>query len=139
MKKIVFTFSALIVALLLFFQISKYSYAAGNTSIEFIIALVAIVFLFIGLYINKTSSTKGIPNSNHDIDHNKITALGISKREYEVLLEISKGFSNKEIGEKLFVTESTVKTHVSKILVKLNAKRRTQALQRAKELQIIPK
>lgn len=72
------------------------------------------------------------------VDSNKIAQLGLSKREYEVLQEISIGLSNREIADKLFVSESTIKTHVSNILVKLDAKRRTQAIQRAKEFQIIP-
>ncbi|NHF60627.1 response regulator transcription factor [Flavobacteriaceae bacterium TP-CH-4] len=138
MKKTIFVFSALILALLALFQVSKYSYARGNASIEAIIAVVAVVFLFIGLYINKSRSKKVVTPTNRAVNHGKIEELGLSKREYEVLLEISKGLSNKEIGEKLFVTESTIKTHVSNILVKLDVKRRTQALQKAKELQIIP-
>ena len=74
---------------------------------------------------------------SEDINHKKIKDLDISKREYEVLLGISEGLSNKEIGEKLFVSESTIKTHVSNLLSKLNAKRRTQALQIAKGFNII--
>lgn len=54
-----------------------------------------------------------------------------------MLLGISEGLSNKEIGEKLYISESTIKTHVSNLLSKLNAKRRTQALQIAKDLEII--
>jgi DNA-binding NarL/FixJ family response regulator len=53
------------------------------------------------------------------------------------LKEVAEGLSNKEIADKLFLTESTIKTHVSNLLLKLNAKRRTQAIQIAKELQII--
>ena len=136
MKKTVFAFSTLIVSLLILFQLSKYSYATGDASIETIIAVVALVFLCIGLYINKSSSKKNTP-TNDVINQQKLEHLGISKREYEVLIEISKGFSNKEIAEKLFVTESTIKTHVSNIFMKLNAKRRTQAIKKAKELQII--
>jgi len=54
-----------------------------------------------------------------------------------VFQAISEGLSNKEIANKLFLSESTIKTHVSNLLVKLNAKRRTQALQIAKDFQII--
>jgi ATP/maltotriose-dependent transcriptional regulator MalT len=72
------------------------------------------------------------------VDEQKIAQLGLSKREYEVLLEISKGLSNKEIAKQLFLSESTIKTHVSNILVKLDAKRRTQAIQKAKTLRVIP-
>jgi ATP/maltotriose-dependent transcriptional regulator MalT len=56
-----------------------------------------------------------------------------------VLCEIANGHSNQEIASKLFLSESTIKTHVSSILLKLEAKRRTQAVQKAKELQIISK
>ncbi|GAL65993.1 response regulator transcription factor [Jejuia pallidilutea] len=71
------------------------------------------------------------------INHKKIKDLEITSREYEVLQAISEGLSNKEIGDKLYLSESTIKTHVSNLLLKLNAKRRTQALQIAKSLQII--
>ena len=136
MKKTIFVFSALIIALLVLFQLSKYTYVSGDISVEVIIAAIALVFFFIGLYINKKVAKKGIsvPSS---VDSKKIAALGISKREYEVLVHISKGMSNQEIAETLFVSESTVKTHVSNLLVKLDAKRRTEALKKAKELQIL--
>jgi len=75
--------------------------------------------------------------NSKEIDLEKVEALEISKREYEVLQQIASGLSNKEIGEKLFLSESTVKTHVSNLLVKLNAKRRTQAIQIAKDYQIL--
>ncbi|RNC91990.1 MAG: DNA-binding response regulator [Allomuricauda sp.] len=137
MKKTILVFSALIIALLILFQLGKYSFIAGDTSIEFLIASIALVFLVIGFYLNRKNS-KNLVLDGEGLDIDKIKELGISEREYEVLVEISKGLSNKEIGEKLFVSESTVKTHVSNLLVKLDAKRRTQALQRAKKLRIIP-
>ena len=94
------------------------------------------VFFFVGIYINKKSLNKErLPLT--EIDHKKIEALELSRREYEVLQKISEGLSNKEIAEKLFLSESTIKTHVSNLLLKLNAKRRTQAVQIAKSLQII--
>lgn len=94
------------------------------------------VFLGIGLYINQQKKKQPFQES-FTIDYKKIKEMGISNREYEVLVEISKGLSNKEIGEKLNISESTIKTHVSNLLLKLDAKRRTQAIQKAKELQII--
>jgi len=136
MKKTVFTFGLLILALLLLFQISKYTLVSGDLNIEITIAVVAIVFFIIGIYLNKRSLHKNaLPEG--EIDLQKIEALDLSKREYEVLKEISLGLSNKEIGDKLFLSESTIKTHVSNILVKLDAKRRTQAVQIAKKLRII--
>ena len=136
MKKTILVFSALIVALLVLFQLSKYTYMSGDISIEIVIAIVAIIFFFIGTYLRSKASKKEVVVSN-EINHQKIEELGISKREYEVLVQIGKGLSNQEIAKTLFVSESTVKTHVSNLLVKLDAKRRTQALQKAKELQIL--
>ncbi|MEW7289166.1 response regulator transcription factor [Aquimarina sp. 2304DJ70-9] len=136
MRKTIFIFAALVVALLTLFQLSKYSVLMGSTSIEIIIAIIAIIFFVIGVIINKRVLHKQ-KNLTQDINHKKVQQLGLSKREYEVLCEIASGLSNKEIAEKLFVSESTIKTHVSNLLVKLDAKRRTQAIQIAKELQII--
>lgn len=136
MKKTIFIFGLLILALLLLFQISTYSLISGTFSIEFIIAIVALVFFFIGVYLNKNGLSKKQSVATA-VNHKKIEELELSKREYEVLKEIASGLSNKEIANKLFLTESTIKTHVSSILLKLNAKRRTHAIQIAKEFQII--
>ena len=136
MKKTVLLFSALIVALLILFQISKYTYLSGEASIEWIIAIVAVVFLFIGFYLNKRAKNH-IPHETDQLNFNKIKELGISNREYEVLLLLCNGLSNKEIADKLFLSESTIKSHVSSLLLKLGAKRRTQAIQKAKSYQII--
>ena len=86
--------------------------------------------------INKRTQ-KQAPVSNREIDLKKVEELGLSKREYEVLKEVTLGLSNQEIAEKLFVSESTIKTHVSNLFLKLNAKRRTQAIQISKSLNII--
>jgi len=72
-----------------------------------------------------------------EIDKAKIKTLGLSDREMEVLQLISEGHSNAEIGERLFIAETTIKTHVSNLFVKLDVKRRTQAVTCAKALNII--
>ncbi len=63
--------------------------------------------------------------------------LGISARELEVLRELAAGHSSKEIARRLDVSPNTVKTHVSRLLDKLGARRRTEAIQRARELGLI--
>lgn len=136
MKKTVIIFGLLILALLLLFQISTYSLIRGSTSIEVVIAVIALVFFFIGIYLNKKSLRKP-QQPLSQIDEKKIAELQLSKREYEVLREVALGLSNKEIADRLFLTESTIKTHVSNVLIKLDAKRRTQAIQIAKELNIL--
>ena len=136
MKKTILVFSLLIFAIILLFQFSKYALISTNLQIEIVIAIIAIVFFFVGIYLHKKSLQKPIISST-EINHKKIESLEITKREYQVLLRINDGLSNKEIADVLFLSESTIKTHVSNLLVKLNAKRRTQAIQIAKSLQII--
>ncbi len=136
MRKTIFIFGLLILALLLLFRLSKYALISGDFQIEIVISVVAVIFFVIGSFINKRTFQKEI-RKHKTIDHQKIKDLGLSKREYQVLQEVAMGLSNQEIANKLFVSESTIKTHVSSLLVKLNAKRRTQAIQVAKDINII--
>jgi DNA-binding CsgD family transcriptional regulator len=71
-------------------------------------------------------------------DERALSKSGISKRELEVLQLIAQGLSNQEIADQLFVSLNTVKTHSSNLFLKLDVKRRTQAIERAKKLSIIP-
>ena len=103
---------------------------------DFILVIIASISFLIGLYFYRKFFRQP-SNDAKEIDHQKIKSLEISDREYEVLQLISQGLSNKEVAEKLFLTESTIKTHVSNLLLKLNAKRRTQAIQIAKSLNIL--
>ena len=136
MRKTVWIFGLLALAIMLLFKISTYAVVGGNLNIELVIAGVALVFFVIGIYLNKKSLSRRQQNKA-EVDTSKIAELGLSKREYEVLQEISRGLSNKEIADKLYVSESTVKTHVSNLLVKLNAQRRTQAVRIARQLNIL--
>ena len=66
-----------------------------------------------------------------------LAALQVSHREYEVLQLLAEGFSNKEIAEQLFVSPNTIKTHIARLYEKLDVSRRTQAVHKAKSLQLI--
>jgi len=68
----------------------------------------------------------------------KLAELGITRREHEILESIAQGPSNREIGEKLFVSENTVKTHSSRLFDKMSVNRRVQAVQKARDFGLIP-
>ncbi len=75
--------------------------------------------------------------SNKDKKEEKNLLADLTKRELDVLKEIAKGKSNKEIASSLFITEKTVKTHVSNLLAKLEVADRTQAALYAVKKQLV--
>lgn len=143
MKQIVIKFGLLASCLLILMQLGQYSMMTHKLSDEVFFTLFAILFLAFGFVISRFIQNKANnEDKNPDlgakpIDLDKIQKLKISKREYEVLELINLGHSNQEIANLLYISESTVKSHVSSLLSKLNAKRRTQAIKSAKELQIL--
>lgn len=78
------------------------------------------------------------PQPEFDPSEETRERLGITRREFEILGLVARGLSNREIGEALFVSENTVKTHCSRAFDKLGARRRTEAVQRGKELGLLP-
>ena len=135
MKKTVLVFGSLIVALLTLFQLSEYTVISGGSRVEYVIAGIAVLFFGIGLFINRKKAVPPTPEKS--VDMQRVTSLGISKREYEILQKIAQGLSNREIAEALFISESTIKTHTSNLFTKLDVKRRTQAVQKAQALNIL--
>ncbi|HXC57119.1 MAG TPA: response regulator transcription factor [Rhizomicrobium sp.] len=100
------------------------------------IALIAFAFLALGVYLGArlfaaptSLAAPGNPQAQ--------ATLGISARELEVLHELAAGRSNKEIAVRLAVSPNTVKTHVARLFEKLGARRRTEALAKARELGLI--
>ena len=117
----------------------EYNFFVRNIPIEIYIGIVAVGFVALGIWAGRKLARPKIVKIGPDfeIDAKKLARLGISKREYEVLELIADGLSNQEIADKLFVSTSTVKTHTSNLFAKLDARRRTQAVQIAKDLQLI--
>lgn len=78
-----------------------------------------------------------INQSPFQVDRDQLVKYNISKREFEILQLISKGLSNQQIAEKLYLSQSTIKKHVSNLYFKLDVQRRTEAVKKAKELYLI--
>lgn len=102
--------------------------------------LLATGFLALGLWLGMRLLGRGGSPAEPAVDGNPraAEALGISPRELEVLREIAAGHSNKEIALRLHVSPNTVKTHIARLFEKLEARRRTDALRKARELGLVP-
>ena len=135
-------------------KVIEYRFVVVEHSIEIYGGLTALVFAAVGIWLGLKLTRKeqvivereliverevqvpaGIPFA---LNEKRLQELAITKRELEILGLIAHGLSNREIAERLFVSENTVKTHSSRLFDKLSARRRTQAVQRGKELGLIP-
>lgn len=99
--------------------------------------LVALAFLGLGIFLGLRVFAAS-PPAPFDGNPKALAALGLTERELEVLQELAAGHANKEIAARLHVSPNTVKTHVARVFEKLGAKRRTDAIRRARELGIVP-
>jgi len=147
-KKQVLIYGLLGGLLIVALKFLEYRFLVVEHSFEIYGGLVALVFAGVGIWLGLKLTRKEevivvkevpVPSEKPFIpNHAKQRDLGITKRELEILGLIAAGMSNKEIAQKLFVSENTIKTHSSRLLEKLEAKRRTQAVQIGKELGLIP-
>jgi two-component system, NarL family, response regulator LiaR len=118
-------------------QSIEYLFLVRTHVFEIYGGLIALIFLVLGLWFGKENPPIQIENNHFERSEIDFTGLGISKREYEVLVLLAKGFSNQEIADELFVSKNTIKTHTSKLFEKLEVKNRTQILIKAKEKGLI--
>jgi DNA-binding CsgD family transcriptional regulator len=158
MKRHVLIFGLVGGLLIAILQYTEYRFVIIEHSVELYSALVAVLFatfgIWLGLRITRSRETiretvvvrevlvpaeapapaqaPFAPNTARQ------QTLGITARELEILTQIAHGFSNREIAAQLFVSENTVKTHCARVFDKLGAARRTQAVQRGKELGLLP-
>ena len=130
---------------------TEYRYLVVEHSIEIYGGLTAATFAAFGIWLGLRLTRKRIvlkevrvtvpvpvpAGQPFAVNSKKFEELEITPRELEILGLIAKGMSNREIAEKLFVSENTVKTHSSRVFDKLGAKRRTQAVQLGKEFGLI--
>ncbi|MEO7683716.1 MAG: response regulator transcription factor [Gemmatimonadaceae bacterium] len=148
MRKYVLLYGLLGGVLIAALRLIEYRWLVVEHSVEIYGALVAAVFaslgIWLGLKLTRHTATVVVREVmvpaplNFVRDESKVASLGITPRELEILQLIAEGLSNKEIAERAFVSENTVKTHSSRLFEKLGARRRTQAVQLAKELRLIP-
>lgn len=120
----------------------EYRMVVRDLSIEFYVGIVALVFTALGIWAGLKLTRKKVITVTVGpafvLNQAALDRLGISKREHEVLEWMARGLSNQEIADKLFVSLNTIKTHTSNLFLKLEVSRRTQAIQKAKELRLIP-
>lgn len=129
-------------------KLIEYRWLVVEHSVEIYGGLVAAVFaafgIWLGLKLTRRTETIVVREvlvpapTTFVRDQGKVESLGLTPRELEILELIAEGLSNKEIADRVHVSENTVKTHSSRVFDKLGARRRTQAVQLGKELRLIP-
>ena len=142
MRRVVLLYGLLGGILITVLELVEYRFLVREHSLEIYGGIVAAVFaalgIWLGLKLTRTREVVVLRDAQpFVINKAALEALGITPREHEILTLIAAGLSNREIAEKLFVSENTVKTHSSRLFDKLNARRRTQAVQIAKQSGLI--
>ena len=146
----ILVYGAAIGLLVFAIQMSEYRFLVVSHSVEVYAGLVAILAAAAGIWLGRSLRRRGAgepptppasglaATSPFTPDEDRIARLGITPRELEILALIASGLSNREIAERLFVSENTVKTHARRLFDKLGARRRTQAVQIGKAARLIP-
>jgi DNA-binding CsgD family transcriptional regulator len=148
MRTHVLLFGLLAGLLIASLQFIEYRWMVVEHSVEIYGALIAAIFaatgVWLGIRLTKPRERVVVrevlvPAPTEFVrDQAQVAALGLTPRELEILALIAEGLSNREIAERVFVSENTVKTHSSRVFDKLGVRRRTQAVQRGKALRLIP-
>jgi DNA-binding CsgD family transcriptional regulator len=134
--------------LIVVLRLIEFRFLVIEHSIEIYGGLIAALFAGLGIWLGLKLTRKKevvvvkevlVPATQpFTLNQERLKDLGITRRELEILELIAQGLSNREIADKLFVSENTVKTHSSRLFDKLSARRRTQAVQIGKEMGLIP-
>lgn len=148
MKKVVILYGVCGGLLIAALQFAQYRFLVVEHSLAIYGGLIALIFASVGIWLGLTlTRTKEVlvvrevpvpPGEPFVRNEPRLAELGITPRELEILEHIAGGMSTREIAEKLFVSENTVKTHASRLFGKLQVKRRTQAVDVAKRFGLIP-
>ena len=158
MRKTVLLYGLLGGALIAVLKLVEFRFLVVENSLEIYGGIVALIFVSLGIWLGlkltrprETVVVREVPVPvPHEVrvpvpvaapferNDAQLAQLGITPREMEILEAMAAGHSNREIAERLYVSENTVKTHAGRLFGKLSAQRRTQAVQRAKEAGLIP-
>lgn len=142
-------YGILLAVLVLALKWLQWKFLILDNSMDIYIGLIAVFFTILGIWVAtqlvKPKVEKLIIEKEvyitkpqaFSIDEEALKKLNLSSREYEVLQLLAKGYSNAEIARSLFLSVSTVKTHVSNLFFKMDVKSRTQTIEKAKRLRII--
>ena len=140
MKPVIIGFGLLILALFVLFSLPGLSRLDNSINNDTWIAIFSLLFLAIGIVLSRKLFVRTIIVAEEKpavINYDQLLKAGISKREADILLLIYEGLSNQQIADKLFISENTIKKHISNIFQKLEVERRTEAIKKARELSII--
>jgi len=126
----------------------EYRWLVVEHSLEIYGGLIAALFTSVGLWVGLRLTRRPETVVVHEVivpaaapfarDADAVERLGLTPRELEILSLMAEGLSNREIAARVFVSENTVKTHSSRVFDKLGARRRTQAVQLARDARLIP-
>ncbi len=134
-------YSLALAALVFILKYFEYRYWIRDLRVEVYIGVVAVLFTALGIWVGSKllhGKKSAAPVVAHKVDEEALRTIGISGRELEVLQLMATGNSNQEIADKLFISLPTVKSHSSSLFGKLEVRRRTEAVHKAKSLGLIP-
>ena len=143
----VLIYGASLALLLLLLRVIEWQLIFIDNSFELYSGAIAVIFTVLGIWMSRKilkpktvmlEKEVFVSNNNFELNQNAVSDLGLSKRELEVLTLMAGGLSNHEIAERLFVSLNTVKTHLSNVFLKLDVQRRTQAVEKARRMSLIP-
>jgi two-component system, NarL family, response regulator LiaR len=138
MLRQVLLWSAIGGVLIALLKVIEYKHFVQEYPSELYGGLVALIFTAVGIYLGLKWTRPAPAQGPFVLNEAKLREVGLTQREHEILGLIAEGLSNREIGEKLFVSENTVKTHSSRLFDKMDVNRRVQAVQKGRELGLIP-
>jgi DNA-binding CsgD family transcriptional regulator len=143
-------YGACMAVLLFLLKWLQYRFIIIDHALEIYVGVIALMFTCLGIWLALKLAKPKVqtvvvekevyitPTNGATVNEEELARLGLSKRELEVLQLIAEGLSNQEIAARLFVSLNTIKTHSGHIFEKLDVKRRTQAIEKAKRLNLIP-